>query len=158
MAKLFRWSEGAMWGWASRSARAGSRRPWRSGGRRKKEEKGRDGGALGVLIGQGAPGRGKWCLGAVDLALGDSTASGRMRQRRCAGRGVVAARGGVWDACAREEVPRGGQVVLRDSPGQFGRGRPPAAYGRRRPKQSKPGERDGDRGFSTISENPGTFR
>ena len=45
------------------------------------------------------------------MALGDSTASGRRRQRRCAGRGVVAARGGVWDACAREEVPRGGQVA-----------------------------------------------
>ena len=57
------------------------------------------------------------------MALGDSTASGRRRQRRCAGRGVVAARGGVWDACAREEVPRGGQVALRDSPGPFGRGR-----------------------------------
>src|SRR6185503_21345420 len=90
---------------------------------RREEEKGRDGGALGVLIGQGVPGRGKWCLGAVDLALSDSTANGRRRQRRCAGRGVVAARGGVWDACAREEVPRGGQVALRDSPGPFGRRR-----------------------------------
>ena len=53
-------------------------------------------------------------------------------------------------------------MALGDSPGPFGRGRavdrPPAAYGRRRPKQSKPGERDGDRGFSTISENPGTFQ
>ena len=51
------------------------------------------------------------------MALGDSTASGRRRQRRCAGRGVVAARGGVWDACAHEEVPRGSQVALRDSSG-----------------------------------------
>src|SRR6185503_7453567 len=58
VAKLLRWSEGAMWGWASRSARAGSRRPWRSGGRRKKGEKGRDCGVLGVFIGQGAPGGG----------------------------------------------------------------------------------------------------
>ena len=57
------------------------------------------------------------------MALGDSTASGWRRQRRCAGWGVVAARGGVWDACAREEVPRGGLVALRDSPGPFGNGR-----------------------------------
>ena len=97
------------------------------------------------------------------MALGDSTANGRRRQRRCAGRGVVAARGGVWDVCAREEVPRGGQVALRDSPGPFGRGRAVDEVHRRRtaggrPKQSKPGERDGDRGFSAISENPGTFR
>ena len=53
------------------------------------------------------------------MALGDSTANGRRRQRRCAGRGVVAARGGVWDACASEEVPRGGQVVLRGFPGSI---------------------------------------
>ena len=61
-----------------------------------------------------------WRLGAVDLALGDSTANGRRRQRRCAGRGVVVARGGDWDACAREEVPRGGQVALRGFPGSTG--------------------------------------
>ena len=72
------------------------------GGRRKKEEKARDGGALGVLIGQGAPERGKWCLGAVDLALGDSTASGRRRQRRCAGRGCRGGSGkGLGRVCAR---------------------------------------------------------
>ena len=155
-----RWSEGAMQGWVSRSARAGSRRPWRSGGRRKKEEKGRDGGALGVLIGQGVPGRGKWCLGAVDLALGDSTASGRRRQRRCAGRGVVAARGGVWDACAREEVPRGGQVALGGFPGSIwprARGGP-AAYGGRQENGAPGRERGEGEGLSVISENLGTSR
>ena len=102
---------------------------------RREEEEGGEGArqwSSGVLIGQGVPGRGKWCLGAVDLALGDSTASGQRRQRRCAGRGVVAARGGVWDACAREEVPRGGQVALRDSPGPFGRGRAVDEFHRRR--------------------------
>ena len=66
------------------------------------------------------------------MTLGDLTESGRRRQRRCAGRGVVAARGGVWDACAREEVPRGGQVALRDSPGPFGRGRAGDEVHRRR--------------------------
>ena len=34
----------------------------------------------------------------------------------------MAARERVWDACAREEVPRGGQVALGDSPGPFDRG------------------------------------
>ena len=92
------------------------------------------------------------------MALGDSTASGRRRQQRCAGRGVVVARGGVWDACAREEVARGSQVALGELPGSIwprvrGGRSPPAAYGRRRPKQSKPGERDGDRGSFAISEN-----
>jgi len=57
--KLLQWLDGTMYGCGGRSARARSRRPWRSGGRRKKEEKPRDGGVLGVLIGQGAPGRGE---------------------------------------------------------------------------------------------------
>ena len=59
----------------------------------------------------------------VDLALDDSTAGWRASGGAAHGGGGVAARGGVWDACAREEVPRGGQVALRDSPGPFGRGR-----------------------------------
>ena len=42
--------------------------------------------------------------------------------RRRAG-GVVAARGAAWDACAREEVPRGGPGGAGDFPGPFGRGR-----------------------------------
>ena len=58
--------------------------------------------------------------------------------------GVVAARGGVWDACAREEVPRGkpggagglsGSILPRARGGR----KPPVAYGGRRAKQSKPG-------------------
>ena len=136
-----------MWGWASRSARAGSRRPWRSSGRRKKEEKGRDGGALGVLIGKGVPGRGKWCLGAVDLALGDSTASGRRRQRRGAWRRVSWRHGERPGTRVRARRCQGaGQVALRDSPGSIwpwarGGRSPPAAYGGRR-EQSRPGERE----------------
>ena len=63
--------------------------------RRKKEEKPRNGGAPRLLIGQRAPGRVEWRLGEVDLVLGDSTASGRSGQRRCAWRGVVAARESV---------------------------------------------------------------
>ena len=44
----------------------------------------------------------------------------------------MAARGDVWDACAREEVPRGSQVALGDSPGPFGRGRAVDEVHRRR--------------------------
>ena len=97
------------------------------------------------------------------MALGDSTASGRRRQRRCAGRGVVAARGGVWDACAREEVPRGGQVALGGFPGSIwprardGRS-PPAAYGGRRENRAPGRERGEGEGLSVIFENLGTFR
>ena len=53
------------------------------------------------------------------------------------GGGVVVARERAWDACAREEVPRGGQVALRGFPGSIwpwarGGRSPPAAYGGRR--------------------------
>ena len=81
------------------------------------------------------------------MALGVSTASGRRRQRCCAGRGVVAARGGVWDACTREEVPRGGQVALGGFPGSIwprahGGRSPPAAYGGRRENRAPGRERE----------------
>ena len=51
-----------------------------------------------------------------------------------------------------------GQVALEGFPGSIwprarGGRSPPAAYGRRRPKQSKPGEREGDRDSFAISEN-----
>ena len=47
-------------------------------------------------------------LGAVDLALASRRrAGGAAAARRMAG-GVVAARGAAWDACVREEMPRGG--------------------------------------------------
>ena len=80
------------------------------------------------------------------MAVGDSTANGRRRQRRCAGRGVVAARGGVWGVCAREEVPRGGQVALGGFPGFIwprarGGQSPPAAYGGRRENRAPLRER-----------------
>ena len=67
------------------------------------------------------------------MALGDSTASGRSCSGAAQGGGVVAARGAAWDACAREEVPRGG-------PGGAKRFHA-AAYGGRR-EQSRPGERE----------------
>ena len=104
-----------------------------------------------------------WHLGAVDLALGDSTASGRRRQRRCAGRGVVAAREGVWDACAREEVPRGGPGGAKRFPRvhlAVGARWTKSTGGVRRAARTEQagGERDGDKGIFVISENPGTSR
>ena len=66
----------------------------------------------------------------------------RVRVGRCQGASQVALEGFPGSILPRA---RGGQS-------------PPAAYGGRRAKQSKPGERDGDRGFSAISENPGTSR
>ena len=127
--KLLGWLDGAMWGCGGRSARARSRRPWRTveGGRRRGNHA--TTGVLGPFIGERSPGRGERRLGAVDLVLGDSTAGWRSGQRRCAWRGGVSAREGARDACWRGEVPRG-------RPGSPG---PPAAYGGRRAKQSKPG-------------------
>ena len=97
------------------------------------------------------------------MALGDSTASGRRRQRRCAGRGVVAARGGVWDACAREEVPRGGPGGAERLPWvhlAVGARWTKSTGGVRRAARTEQagGERDGDKGIFVISENPGTPR
>ena len=133
------------------------------GGSRKKREKPHDGGVLGVLIGQGAPGRGEQRLGAVDLALGNSTASGRSGQRRCAWRGWRGGSERVWDACARGKVPRGGPGGAGGLPKSIwprtrrGRG-PPAAYGGRWAEQRNREERDGGEGVFVISENPGTSR
>ena len=76
--------------------------------------------------------------------------------------GVVAARGGVGDACAREEVPRGGPGGAGDFPGPFGRGRAVDEVHRRRTaggaNRAAGKERDGDKGINVISEIPGTSR
>ena len=68
----------------------------------------------------------------------------------------MAAREGVWDACAREEVPEAGQVALGDFPGPFGRGRAVDEVHRRRTagggQNRASRERDGDRGSFAISE------
>ena len=94
------------------------------GGRREKKGKSRDGGALGLLIGQRAPGRGEWHLGEVDLVRGDSTASGRSEQAalRMAGRrGSSGGRLGrvlAWGGAKGQARWR-----WRGSPGPFGCGR-----------------------------------
>ena len=133
------------------------------GGRRKKEEKPRNGGAPGLLIGQRAPGRVEWHLGEAGLDPGCTTASGRSEQAALRVEGVVLAREDAQDACERGEVPRGKPGAAGRLPGSIWsrtrRGRvPPAAYGGRRAKQSNREERDGGEGISAISEIPGTCR
>ena len=71
----------------------------------------------------------------------------------------MAAQGDIWDACARDEVPRGSQVALGNSPGPFGRGRAVDEVHRRRTagggrnRASREREREGDRDSFAISEN-----
>ena len=68
--KLLEWLDGAMQGCGGRSARARSRRPWRTAERGRRR----------VLIGQRAPGRGEWRLGEAGLVRGDLTVSRRSEQ------------------------------------------------------------------------------
>ena len=80
------------------------------------------------------------------MVLGGSTASGRRRQRRCAGRGVVAARERPGTRVRARRFQGAGQVARRGFPGSIwprarGGRSPPAAYGGRR-EQSRPGERE----------------
>ena len=128
---------------------------------RREEEEGEEGARLWSSGGLYRP-RSSWVRNAVTGGgrfgpgrLGGERAEEAAALRR---RGVVAARGVAWDACAHEEVPRGGPGGAGGLPRSIwpwarGGRSPPAAYGRRRLKQSKPGERDGDRGSFAISEN-----
>ena len=124
---------------------------------RREEEEGEEGARRWSSGGSYRP-RGSW---AMEVATGGGRFRSRAHdgERRMAGGGVAAPER-AWDACARGEVPRGGPGGAGELPGSIwprprGRRSPPAAYGGRQAKQSKPGERDGDRGFFAISENPG---
>ena len=103
------------------------------GGGREKKGKPRDGGALGVLIGQRAPGRGEWRLVEAGLVRGDSTASGRSEQvalRMAGRRGSSGGRQGcvlAWGGAKAQARWR-----WRGSPGPFGRGRAVDEVHRRR--------------------------
>jgi hypothetical protein len=97
------------------------------------------------------------------LGPGHTTASWRSEQAALCVGGVVAAREDAQDACERGEVPMGKPGGAAGLPGsiwpQTRRGRgPPAAYGGRRAKQRNREERDGGKGISAISKNPGTCR
>ena len=98
-------------------------------GRRKKEGKPRDGGALGVLIGQRAPGRGELHLGRV-LAWEGAKGQARWRWR---GSPCPFGSGRAMDEVHRWRTAGGGETKHRE-------------------------ERDGGEGLFVISENSGTSR
>ena len=77
-------------------------------GGRRKEGKPRNGGALGLFVGQRAPGRVEWRLGEADSVWSGSTADGWSG---------VSARESVWVACEHGEVPRGGPGGAGGFPG-----------------------------------------
>ena len=77
------------------------------GGRREKKGKSRDGGALGLLIGRRATGRGEWRLGKVDLVQGDSTAGWRGEQAALRMAGRRGSSGGPQGRDTLGEMPRG---------------------------------------------------
>ena len=124
------WSNARLW-WPVRTSYISP--AMADGGRRKREGKPRDGGALGVLIGQRAPGQGEWCLGKAGLVRGDSTAGGRSEQSAScmAGRrgssGVPQGRVSSWGDAKGQARWR-----WRGSPGPFGRGRAVDEVHRRR--------------------------
>ena len=88
-------------------ARARARRQWRVAEDGEGERGRATAGSLVLFIGWRAPGRSEWCLREVGLAWDDSTARWWREQQWIAWWGGVAARGGIEDACLREEGPRG---------------------------------------------------
>ena len=134
------------------------------GGGREKEGKSRDGGALGLLIGQRAPGRGEWRLGEVDFVRGDSTASGRSEQAascmagRHGGSGGPQGRVSSWGGAKGQARWRWRASLVHlaaDAPWTRSTGGVRWAAGENRASRE---ERDGGEGISAISENPGTSR
>ena len=164
MAKLLGWLDGAMWVGGGHSARARSRRPWRTVEEGRKRRNCATAGVLGLFIGERSPGRGERRLGKVDLVRGDSTVSWRREQVAS----CMAGRAWRLGSAPRTRVSVGrcqeaGQVALESSPGSTwprtrrGRG-PPAAYGGRRAKQRSRQGRDEGEGLFVISENSGAYR
>ena len=102
-------------------------------------------------------------LGAVDLGQGRTTASGRSGSGAAHGGGVVAAREAAWDACGREDVPRGGPGGAETFPRVHlaaGARWTKSTGGVRRAARNRAtgGERDEGEGLFVISENLGTSR
>ena len=134
------------------------------GGRREKKGKSRDGGALGLLIGRRATGRGEWRLGEVDLVRGDSTASGRSEQAalRMAGRrGSSGGRLGrvlAWEGAKGQARWRWRASLVHlaaDAPWTRSTGGVRRAAGENRASRE---ERDGGEGIFAISKSSGTSR
>ena len=102
-------------------------------------------------------GGGRFGPGRLDGERAEEAAARRMAE------GVVAARGAAWDACAREEMPRGGPGGAKRFPRvhlAVGARWTKSTGGVRRAARTEQagGERDGDKGIFVISENPGTPR
>ena len=102
-------------------------------------------------------------LGAVDLGQGRTTASGRSGSGAAHGGGCRGGTGAAWDACAREDVPRGGPGGVERFPRVHlaaGARWTKSTGGVRRAARTEQagGERDGDKGIFVISEIPGTSR
>jgi len=124
VAKLLGWMDGAMRGCGGRSARARSRRPWRTVEEGRKRGSHATAGVLGLFIGERSPGRGERRLGKADLVRGDSTASWRREQAascmagRRGGSGVRQGRVLAWGGAKRQARWR-----WRAPSGPLGRGR-----------------------------------
>ena len=136
------------------------------GGRRKKEEKPRNDGALGVFIGQRAPGQVEWRLGKADSVRGGSTAGWRSERAalcmvgRRVGSGERLGRMLAWGgAKGRPGGARGFPRVHLAAGAPWTRST--GGVRRAAAKQStgrRERERDGGEGLSVISKNPGTSR
>ena len=102
-------------------------------GGRWKEGKSRDGGALGLLIGRRATGRGEWHLGEVDLVRGDLTASGRSEQAASCMAGRRGGSGGPQGRVSSWRCAKGQARWRWSAPlGPLGRGRAVDEVHRRR--------------------------
>jgi len=124
VAKLLGWVDGAMWVGGGRSARARSRRPWRTVEEVRKRGSHATAGVLGLFIGERSPGRGERHLGKAELAREGSAARWRSEQvASCmAGRrgssGVRRGRVLAWGGAKRQARWR-----WRAPSGPLGRGR-----------------------------------
>ena len=95
-------------------------------------------------------------------ASGVAVVLGLLRSRPVRGEPELAGGGAKGERVRVRKCQGAGQVALNGFPGSIwpwarGGRSPPAAYGGRR-EQSRPGERDGDKGIFVISEISGTSR
>ena len=133
---------------------------------RREEEEGEEGARLWGSVGlyrpksswvrNGGTGGGRFGPGRVDGERAE-------RQRRGAWLGCRGGSGAAWDACAREEMPRGGPGGAERLPWvhlAVGARWTKSTGGVRRAARTEQagGERDGDKGINVISEIPGTSR
>ena len=122
-------------------------RPWVSGGLYRPKSS---------WVSNVVTGGGRFGPGRLDGERAEEVAA--LRRRGCRG-----GSGAAWDACAREEVPRGGPGGAERFPRVHlaaGARWTKSTCGVRRAARTEQagGERDGDKGIFVISEIPGTSR